>query len=476
MTKEEILAICIEEIQSGKSTVDDCIKRYPSLGKELRSLLEIATALKPDEASPSPEFKARTKLHLFDEERQSSFAKVPDRFQSWWALTPVKVSASVILGVLIFAAAGGGTVYAAQSSTPGQILYPVKTGVESIQLTLTTSHVEKARLYFQLAQRRINEMTEQTKLSRNVNSQSLTTVTNLFDKALNELSLASNQQAINNTLSYLSVTSLNEELELKQVVSNASQNNQMLLQQIITETDRAGTIAQVAYANHELLKQPLTVTNANLDAGQFNIEGTLENIQDNNWNIGGTLINNVVFTGTTPAIGSQVKVTGLVTNNNTFISDFEVSEETQEISTSIEVEGQFEGINPDGTANISGIAVNINSDSSARMSPGDNVQLQGDTTDNKLNVTALQKSMTKTTTITGVLTAVNIAKGIITVQLTGKQVTVNINNAQIQNFADTTSLKIAGLKLLTGHEIKLEGLSKNGNVVSATLVQIRLVE
>jgi len=32
------------------------------------------------------------------------------------------------------------------------------------------------------------------------------------------------------------------------------------------------------------------------------------------------------------------------------------------------------------------------------------------------------------------------------------------------------------LKLLTGHEIRLEGLSKNGNVVSAALVQIRLVQ
>ena len=179
--------------------------------------------------------------------------------------------------------------------------------------------------------------------------------------------------------------------------------------------------------------------------------------------------------GAIPAVGSPVELTGLVNNNKSFISDVEVGEETQETSAPIEVEGQFEGTNSDGTANVSGIAVNIDS-SSAQIAPGDSVQLQGNTTDNKLNVTEKQSSTAKTTTITGILTAVNIVKGTITVQLTGRQVKVDISNAQIQNFADTTTLKIAGLKLLTGHEIRLEGLSKNGNVVSAALVQIRLVQ
>ena len=311
MKKEEILAICIEEIRSGKSAVEDCVKRYPTLEKELRALLEIAAALKPDEGSPSLEFRTRAKLHLFDDQQPAPL-KISDRFRSWFVLTPVKISASVLLGVVIFAAAGGGTVYAAQSSTPGQILYPVKTGVENIQLTLTTSHVEKARLYLQLAQRRINEMTQQTKLNHNFNPQSLTTVTNLFDKALNELSLASDQQAIKNTLSYLSVTSLNEELELNAVVSTSSQNNQPLLQQIIKEAGSANTIAEVAYINQDLLKQKLSVTDAKMDAGQFSIEGTLLSIQNNIWDIGGTNILNINYSGTTPAVGTHVKLTGLV--------------------------------------------------------------------------------------------------------------------------------------------------------------------
>ena len=472
MKKEEILANCIEEVRSGKSTVEDCIKRYPALGKELRAMLEIAVSIKPEETSPSAEFKARARLHLFDAEKQPAAVKTTNHFRNWFALTPVKVTASVLLVLLIFAAVGGGTVYAAQSSTPGDILYPVKTGAENIQLTLTTSPVAKARLYLQLAQKRINEMAQQAKLNRNINPQSAETVTNLFDKALAELNIASNAQAINNTLSYLSVASLNEELELKQVVGSTAQTNQPVLQQIITETDRANMIAQVAYTNHTLLKQALTVTDTQLDAGQFKIEGTLLSVRSNSWDIGGTNIENVVYSGAIPAVGSSVELTGLVNDNQSFISSIAVSTDVPQVT---EVEGQFEGTNQNGTANVSGIAVNIDS-SNAQITPGDSVQLQGNTTDNKLNVTGKQSGTDKTTTIAGTLTAVDVAKGTITVQLTGRQVKVDISNAQIQNFADTTTLKIAGLKLLTGHEIRLEGLSKNGNVVSATLVQIRLVQ
>lgn len=477
MKKEEILATCIEEIRNGKSTVEECVKRYPALGKELRSLLEIVVSLQPDEEVPSPEFKERVKLHLFNyEERYLSPVNVSDRFRSWFALTPVKVTASVLLGVLIFAAIGGGTVYAAQSSTPDEVLYPVKTGLENIQLVLTTSQVAKARLYLELAQRRINEMTQQAKLNRNVNPQSVETVTNLFDKALNELSTANNAQAINNTLSYLSVTSLDEELELKQVISKASQNNQPVLQQIITESGRANTIAQVAYANPKLLKQPLSVTDAQLDAGQFNIEGILVSIQDNTWDISGTDIENIVFSEAIPDVGSHVEVTGLVADSNTFISNIEIGEEPEETSVPIEVGGQFEGTNQDGTADVSGVSVNISSESIAQLTPGDSVQLQGNTTDNKLSVTKLQSSAAKTTTINGVLTAVDLAKSIVTVEVTGKQEKVDINNAQIQNFADTTTFKIAKLKSLIGHEIKLEGLSKNDSILSATLVQVKLTD
>jgi hypothetical protein len=470
MKKEEILANCIDEILSGKSTIEDCVNRYPAFGKELRSLLEIAVSLKPVEVIPSPEFKERVKLHLFDEERPSSVKVSGRNFWSWLEPTPVKVAVSVFLGVLIFAAAGSGVVYAAQSSTPGTPLYPVKTGVENVQLAITTSPVAKARLYLELAQRRINEMAQEAKQNQNINPQTVETVTQQFNKALNKLSIASNLTAINNTLSYMSVATVNEQVELQQVITNASPKSQPGLEQIESETARANTIAQVAYANHDLLKQPLSVTDQQLDAGQFSIQGTLSSIQENNWEVGGTNIDNVIYSGKVPAIGSQVKLTGLVKNNNTYITSITV---TKNSTAPTEVEGQFEGTNQNGTANVSGISVNINNNGNAQLKPGESVQLQGDTTNSKLNVTSQQSSGTKTTTLNGVLSDVNLVTGIITVQLAGSHVKVDISNALIQNYAGTTTLKIADLKLLIGHEIRIEGLSKNGDQLSATTVQIR---
>ena len=202
MKKEEILANCIEEIRSGKSTIEDCTKRYPHLGNELRSLLEIAACLKPDEVTPSPQFKERAKMHLFDEV-QPAPVKVSQPLWRWYRLTPSRVLASVSIAMLILVIAGGSTVYAAQSSLPGDTLYPVKTGVENLQLAITTSPAVKANLYLKFAQRRIDEVQQEVKLNRDVNTQTLANVQQQFDDTLKELSNSNNTKASNNTLSQL---------------------------------------------------------------------------------------------------------------------------------------------------------------------------------------------------------------------------------------------------------------------------------
>ena len=122
------------------------------------------------------------------------------------------------------------------------------------------------------------------------------------------------------------------------------------------------------------------------------IQGTLLSIQDNKWEVGGMDIENVIYSGEVPAIGSKVELKGLVKDNNTYISSITVTKNSTEQT---EVEGQFEGNNQDGTANVSGISVNINNNNNAQLKPGESVQLQGDTTNNKLNVSSQQSSVSK---------------------------------------------------------------------------------
>jgi hypothetical protein len=209
MKKEEILANCIEEIRSGKSTIEDCVKRYPHLGNELRSLLEIAVNLKPDEVTPSPQFKERAKMHLFDE-AQPAPVKLSQPLWKWYR-TPSKILAPVSIAVLILVIAGGSTVYASQSSLPGDTLYPVKTGIENIQLAVTTSPALKADLYLKFTQRRIDEVQQEVKLNRNVSMETLVKIQQQFDDTLKELSNSNNTEASNETLSRLSVATLNQQ-------------------------------------------------------------------------------------------------------------------------------------------------------------------------------------------------------------------------------------------------------------------------
>ena len=465
MKKEEILANCIEEIRSGKSTIEDCLKRYPQLGNELRSLLEIAASLKPDEVSPSPQFKERAKMHLFDEVRPAPI-KVTQPVWKWYR-TPSRILAPVSIAMLIFIIAGTSTVYASQSSLPGDTLYPVKTGIENLQLAVTTSPAVKADLYLKFTQRRIDEVQQEVKLNRNVSAETLAKIQQQFDDTLKELGNSNNTKASNATLSRLSVVTLNQQVELEQILAGAPRSSQPVIQQIIDQTRRGNTIAQVAYANHDFLQQQPSVADKKLDAGQFSIEGTLLSIEGKTWNVGGTIIENVHLSGETPAIGSRVKLQGLVKDNKTFISKIEVSENSTEPT---KVEGQFGGTNQNGTADISGIPVNINNNSSGQLSPGDKVQLQSGVNDGNLDVTSKHNNSNETT-MDGILTAIDIKKGTVTIKMTGSLVTVNISHAQIESKNNGhRTYQISDLSHSIGSDIKLEGLSKKGKVLYADTV------
>jgi uncharacterized protein (DUF433 family) len=65
---EDILAQCIEDIKAGRSSIEDCLDRYPSLREQLEPLLRIALAIRePPDAKPSPAFKIKARVQLMDQ-------------------------------------------------------------------------------------------------------------------------------------------------------------------------------------------------------------------------------------------------------------------------------------------------------------------------------------------------------------------------------------------------------------------------
>jgi len=65
---EDILAQCIDDIKAGRSSIEDCLDRYPSMREQLEPLLRIAFEIRePPDVKPSPSFKVKARVWLMDQ-------------------------------------------------------------------------------------------------------------------------------------------------------------------------------------------------------------------------------------------------------------------------------------------------------------------------------------------------------------------------------------------------------------------------
>lgn len=163
---ENILTNCIKEIKSGKATLAECLERYPSRRKELEPLLKIALNIQgPPALQLDNSYKQTAKARLLQqiraprEKKSRSFSDIfsfgiPSQFA--WA----RVAVSVLVVVVLLSTLTTGTAFAAQSSLPGDLLYPVKTTTEDARVLFAGSSAAKAELNLEFAQSRLNEMSK----------------------------------------------------------------------------------------------------------------------------------------------------------------------------------------------------------------------------------------------------------------------------------------------------------------------------
>lgn len=470
MNKQKLLQICIDEVLNGKSSVEDCIARYPELEKDLLSILKIAKSLKPDDVTPSPEFKERVKAHLFDD--RTALIKESSGFWSWPRLVQTKVLTSVLIGLLAIGIAGGSTVYAAQRSLPGDTLYPVKTVMENLQVAITPGVVAKTDLRLKLVQRRIDETNRQIKSNRNINAQ-VAAIGQQLDEAIKELSISGNKEATGKALSRLSTTTLDQQLEIEKTIVSTSRSDHPVMERILSIMHRANIIAQTAYSNRDFLARRPSVTDEKMESGQFNLTGVLLSVQGSNWNVGGVFLNNVVFSGVVPPVGSQIRLEGLVKNDEVFISQIEL---TGKLHTGTTIEGRFGGKNPDGTANISGIPVDLNDTASSHLETGDDVTLQGTSNSGIMNIkgkVTLPDNYFSGIRLRGVLTEINPVNNQLKVKIAGNQITIDVSEARIVNESDRL-FNLSDINRAIGRNVRLYGIYKKDNRLFARQVQVEI--
>jgi len=175
---ENALDYSIKLLNSG-ATIEDCLKLYPNQRRELRSLLESATALKTaypghPELRPSKlyaktaraEFLSAiengvpaSKPRVRESETTKSNLFVFNSFYRRIAMVSTAAAAALVI-------VAGGLVYASGDSMPGTPLYAAKRTAEKIQLAFALNPEGKAKLHYNFAQRRIDEAKHMAKAGK----------------------------------------------------------------------------------------------------------------------------------------------------------------------------------------------------------------------------------------------------------------------------------------------------------------------
>ncbi|MGQ9546283.1 MAG: DUF5667 domain-containing protein [Dehalococcoidia bacterium] len=208
---EDILAQCIEDIKGGKASIEECLDRHPALRGQLEPLLRTALAIRePREVKASDAFKAKARVQLMEQiDAWQTATKWP-----WHRRNNDPSAAShrrrfsfnmaniIIAVVLTLSLVGGGTVYASQSSLPGDALYTVKLATEELTMGLAGGDIARAERALTFAERRVREMKA---LAARGRSQDLNLAAENYACALN-LTLANMEQARNRRLDAANVT------------------------------------------------------------------------------------------------------------------------------------------------------------------------------------------------------------------------------------------------------------------------------
>lgn len=143
---ETILDICLNQIEEGKASVDECLVLYPEHAAQLQPLLMAATKLaRAREVMPSPSYRMRARSQLNAYMQQN-----PQRKR----VSPVVWRLAISFATVMMLFLASGTAFA-QQAVPGDTLYNWK---------LTSEHVwrltsgDDLGVDIALSQRRMREL------------------------------------------------------------------------------------------------------------------------------------------------------------------------------------------------------------------------------------------------------------------------------------------------------------------------------
>ena len=173
---EEVLAESLAALEQGEG-LEAVLARYPEAAGEIRPLLEMAVWMGSARGAVEPRagYVRASRSRLVG--RIAELQAAPQlswwgRLGLWWSGLFVggrryALQLAVVVVMLACLVLGSsGIAYASQGTLPGDVLYPVKLGVEQVQLWANVDPAEEVRLHMRFSQNRLEEIEELVKLNR----------------------------------------------------------------------------------------------------------------------------------------------------------------------------------------------------------------------------------------------------------------------------------------------------------------------
>jgi len=201
--KARILDDCLQAIQSGRLSEQECLNQYPHLAQELRDLMALSGKMQSHAtAAPDAQSFITSKYHLLSKlpNRPPAVTKNLDLRYIWQNnQRRFTMSWVIIITTIVSLVSGAGAVYASESALPGDMLYPVKNWSENMQLRFTEEDNEFG-LQLQFMDRRMQEMGELIDRGRvedlDTLQQHYQNSTALMEQALNQVQAENPEEAV----------------------------------------------------------------------------------------------------------------------------------------------------------------------------------------------------------------------------------------------------------------------------------------
>ena len=337
MKPEAVLDGFLSDIQAGRSSLDECLARHPNGNGELESLLLLALRVR-EHAEPiaaSPAFKAQTRAWLMreirlDQARATGPGRTPVTGRVLGALWPrwlgrLAPAGAMVALCLVVAALGGGVAYAARDALPGESLYGVKLAFEQVQAAVVAGDVQKAELYVDFADRRLEEA---VRLAERGRATEIELAVESYGREMERAAAVVASRAAAGTADagaagerlpeVVAERKARQREVLERVLVQAPESAQPALAQALDRTRRQGESPVVAPAPPAVPVAPPTA-----GATEFKVEGTLTAINQD-----GSLVVNGLRVERSPAtkvegdlaVGSAVAVKGSIGPGGTLVA------------------------------------------------------------------------------------------------------------------------------------------------------------